>query len=1434
MKVDRDISVQEIQGLSSAEAIAGFFAYLGYQTDCRIAQSAANLGITAEGAVRPIRRIELLADQEGLLQVYLLELRSVTVSHRRALARALRNRAGNYLLVLTSDYERIDFVLLEKYLPPASQNALSITTQQVGVDPRLLTVDRRKPSRVQLRALRRFTYTEADPIAQFDKLLSAYTVADWSEEFFNNRALFSDYYLKERLRGLPPWAEDPKPAYLAIRELYRGANGKSAGVELDRLCRNLYEPVLDILAFKAERGSNSSEAKLDEPTYRLLSTDGKSTLALCLAYPWSRSLDGKDDQRDKATPEQNPGARVVSLLEKGEAPWAVVTNGKLWRLYSARTHSRATNYYEMDLEEVLAQGGHHAGDPAESFRYFWLFFRRQAFEAEEVDRDGRTVHLTFLDRLLAESDDYAKELGERLKERVFVQVFPDVAAGFITNIREREGLHSDLSQARLDEIFQGTLTLLYRTLFLLYAEARDLLPVRDPRGYFKASLTNIKREIAEAAGTIADGVRDSLKKKYRATGYDLYDHLSHLCRVVDEGDPALNVPVYNGGLFLSDPEPDDHTSEANNARFLNIYKVPDSHLAPALDVLTRDIDPRRHDLVFVDYKSLGVRQLGSIYEGLLEFNLRIADRKLGVKKVKNREVYAPFAELSEREKARAERNGRIVKKGGVYIENDKRERKATGSYYTPGHIVKYIVENAVGPVLEEKFEKLRTKLRDAQVKRRAFFEKQAALRKRGMRTEPESKADLIAREILDEFFDLKVLDPAMGSGHFLVETVDFITDRMLDFLNAFPWNPVMAGLARTRETILKEMDQQGITIHARRLTDVNLLKRHILKRCIYGVDLNPMAVELAKVSLWLDCFTLGAPLSFLDHHLRYGNSLIGVTVEEVKKAVEGGQSLLWGSQFAGLMLATDLMRRVGDLSDVTSAQVRESRAEYRKASDALAPFKRILDVYTSQWFGNTPYTTGRGRARQVINPAVNFLKSVDSDAWFKDPGNLNSLDELPRKIAETALRAAEERKFFHWELEFPEVYYGPREGTTQDIRRQEGAGFDAVVGNPPYDVMEKERGTDLWPHKDLLQFIRSYPPYRDALGGKLNIYRPFILCGILVLREKGYYAQIVPMSLLGDLSLSITRKFLLLQKTTISVAAFPQKDDPRRRVFPDAKLSTCIPIIQNCRAGSHFAISIKTYPGRDFMEVPLDAEVDLGMLTAIDGDHLPIPCRSQAQIDLAVKIHAESKRLREECEIKRGEINQTIYRGFISSDSSDRALLKGVEVRPFGFNERLSQGHREYFDEDLFETSNSARRPPKERIATQRITGIDEKRRLVCAVSANSAYFADSTNFIIPKNRKMLRFILGLLNSNLMNWRFKLTSTNNNVGTNELEVLPFPTFLSASLVQRITRLTEEIEKLPFNDNDASPFCSKRQEIDLAVCTMFSLSAEEIQIVEESS
>ena len=184
---------------------------------------------------------------------------------------------------------------------------------------------------------------------------------------------------------------------------------------------------------------------------------------------------------------------------------------------------------------------------------------------------------------------------------------------------------------------------------------------------------------------------------------------------------------------------------------------------------------------------------------------------------------------------------------------DKSERKATGSYYTPDHIVQYIVDSAVGPVLAAKLDALRPALRDAEKTYHRWM--------RNLRDNPSllpspdsSPRNWLAKQtygvhrgLVEQVFDCKVLDPAMGSGHFLVQAVDFITDKLLHFLNSFPVNPVAAALEHTRRSILESLSDQGVSVDPDRLTDVHLPKRHVLKRCIYGVDLNPMAVELAKV-----------------------------------------------------------------------------------------------------------------------------------------------------------------------------------------------------------------------------------------------------------------------------------------------------------------------------------------------------------------------------------------------------------------------------------------------------------------------------------------------------------------------------------------------------------------------------------------------------------
>ncbi len=654
----------------------------------------------------------------------------------------------------------------------------------------------------------------------------------------------------------------------------------------------------------------------------------------------------------------------------------------------------------------------------------------------------------------------------------------------------------------LEPFFSGTLTFLYRLLFLLYAESRDLLPVREVRGYYEKSLEKLKREIAAKAGPIEDQAPALPKTAYNELSTALYDRLQLLFHAVDRGDADLNVPVYNGGLFITQPDPSDTSPEAAVARFLATCKIPDRLLALGLDRMARDLDEKRQDLAFIDYKSLGVRQLGSIYEGLLEFKLHIAPEMMAAVKGKKTEEIVSYAEAQQKkltilkEGRGKDARDKTLPKGAVYLENDRRERKATGSYYTPDYIVKYIVEHTVGPVLNEKLEALRPIFREAEKMLRTERDKAKALRREDISAEHETYKKY-RKTLNDAFFDLKVLDPAMGSGHFLVEAVDYITDRMADFLTAFRWNPVVYELAQTRHEIQAEMERQNVTIDMSKLTDLNLLKRRVLKSCIYGVDLNPMAVELAKVSLWLDCFTLGAPLSFLDHHMKCGNSLIGARIEEARTTIEEGQlSLFFGStMWASASLATEGALEVAKLSDVTAQQVRLSKEKHRDAEKALAPYKRLLDVYLSRWLGNTIVKGKNGKAD--VDKALDFLRSQEAQIWYQHPDRKEILTAEQKSVVDTASQAAEDHHFFHWEMEFPEVFFGLVAGTTRVIEIKKDSGFDAVVGNPPY-VRQEGLGNDK------VVFQAMY----EVFNSIADLYTYFIEQGHRLLHPGGRFGMI--------------------------------------------------------------------------------------------------------------------------------------------------------------------------------------------------------------------------------------------------------------------------------------------------------------------------------------
>ena len=416
--------------------------------------------------------------------------------------------------------------------------------------------------------------------------------------------------------------------------------------------------------------------------------------------------------------------------------------------------------------------------------------------------------------------------------------------------------------------------------------------------------------------------------------------------------------------------------------------------------------------------------------------------------------------------------------------------------------------------------------------------------------------------------------------------------------------------------------------------------------------------------------------------------------------------------------------------------------------------------------------------------------------------------------------------------------------------------FDAVIGNPPYDVLEKERRRASWPHDILAEYAKTSRDLEPAFGGKLNLFRFFIAKSLSLCKAGGRFGMIVPLALIADISCANTRRHLISSSTEFEADCFPQKDNPSKRVFKDAKLST---VILTCRKSGSAAnrdprICIRVYPWNLFTDPHKESSFSLSDVLALDPEHVPIPLVDQDTLKVCLKVYRTENVVPlgqvPDYEVNRGEINQTILRRYIDDDPKHERLVKGVEIGRYRENQKLSQGKREWFDETTFLRKNKPRDiVQSRRIATQRITGVDEKLRVVATIIDPPAYFADSTNSIRTTGHgHSLEYLLGLLNSRLFQWRFKLTSTNNNVGTNELEALPFRSIsdtcqADVRLRDQLLKLVEQMLVIHRRPKSKNPQVGQKfrhtveaidREIDDLVYRLYGLTSTEVAVIEGAS
>ena len=536
------------------------------------------------------------------------------------------------------------------------------------------------------------------------------------------------------------------------------------------------------------------------------------------------------------------------------------------------------------------------------------------------------------------------------------------------------GALADASGGDLAEVREAALIFLYRLLFILYAEDRGLLPVNDPRygdyGLRKPVREDIARRMERGA------VFSTVASTY-------YDRLTMLCGLIDKGDPSIGLPPYNGGLFAEDAAP-----------MLQSVRLPDSVVAPMIHELSHaegegvGSTGSRERRRFISYRDMSVQQLGSIYERLLE-----------------------------REPVRNE-EGRIEVRPNSYA------RKDSGSFFTPQELVDLIVDRTLKPLADERL---------------AAFENRSAELKSDSRPITERWDELRRLDPAEAVLELKVLDPAMGSGHFLVSAVDFLSDyiaELVEYVPAVPeWlsgeyvSPLVGRVASIRRDIVRRARELDWIIDEAQLTDQAIIRRMVLKRCIYGVDKNPLTVELAKVSLWLHSFTVGAPLSFLDHHLRCGDSLVGMSVTEATGELNRLGGLFASSAIAGAEAATSGMQRIEEMSDADIAEVQESASLFRGVEDTTADVRGLLDFLCGlRWM-----TAGMKKRERAAfeSPLVETLGSRPDDAYgllargqVSEVGLDDVHDSGFDRIWSDARSIAERERFLHWQVAFPGVWQG--------------------------------------------------------------------------------------------------------------------------------------------------------------------------------------------------------------------------------------------------------------------------------------------------------------------------------------------------------------------------------------------------------------------------
>lgn len=652
---------------------------------------------------------------------------------------------------------------------------------------------------------------------------------------------------------------------------------------------------------------------------------------------------------------------------------------------------------------------------------------------------------------------------------------------------------------------------------------------------------------------------------------------------------------------------------------------------------------------------------------------------------------------------------------GKVFENllEVKDRKSKGAFYTPREIVHYMCQESLINYLTNKMGVSEDAIRDfilyGDYMKDEDTNKEKRQRNGGMLISEElyklnpdgSVAVNLLLEVDKALQDVRVADPAVGSG-------------------AFPLG-MLNEIVRARQNIsaylaiaMKSYDVRMMYMMER---SPHSLKYETIRNCIFAADIDPSAVDIAQLRLWLalvidDEINPDAhneleghrnprPLPNLECNILCGNSLID-EFEGIRLIKES--NLLGSSEYQ---------------LDMDSARFDTIVQKLIAAQDALFrcddPMKKIQ-----------------------------LKEEIES---LRDILILAQLEGCPQAILDKYHDSKQlaSKPYVLWQLDFARVF-------------REKGGFDIVIGNPPYGLLNKKQNqnTSIKATEYELAYYKNNPLYRPAKGGMINIFRLFICKSFDLLKKNGHTSLIFPMAFMCDLSAYALRDYVLRHNKINYLEAFPERDNENKRVFKSAKMSVCILGASKTKTSGDDRFPMRISRDRFVDTLSPITWMTRDDIEIIDKSSLTIPLMIPAEYEILLRMCSNSTRLGTVSKCYTGEIDLSLNKKYVKLDSGFTRMLRGAQVQKFFITDKISQGDILFLDASTYlceNTSPKSRHHLNRRIVMQGITGVNERYRLKMTISERGVFCANSVNYLLIDDND-IEFFLGLCNSRLLNWFF--------------------------------------------------------------------------------